>query len=277
MRASFLHTSAPPPRLHASSSLSAATTTPASPYAPPPYTSSSSSPSSSSPSDPQLGAVLYEPEPAKVTSHLNALLDGLQPPLSPELATRMVTHKGAISPNADAARSQHNAKLSFLGRRILRLYLSIFYHAHASLLEQARDQRHANPNFPTPSSSTLASLKLCEAALEEALDSRALGRYVGSRWELEDNMVWRAMTGRDGRPTGLTKISGQAVEAIIGGVFRQYGAATALQVFNSRILPFLPLPQELRGPAVQLAKAHGDLSATAQEAVDAQAEGVKEE
>ena len=55
------------------------------------------------------------------------------------------------------------------------------------------------------------------------------------------------------------------------------GAATALQVFNSRILPFLPLPQELRGPAVQLAKAHGDLSATAQEANDEQAEGVKEE
>lgn len=37
------------------------------------------------------------------------------------------------------------------------------------------------------------------------------------------------------------------------------GAATALKVFNSRILPFLPLPNELKNPAIQLAKSHGDL------------------
>ena len=91
----------------------------------------------------------------------------------------------------------------------------------------------------------------------------------------ESDVLWQI--GRDGLPTGLHKISGQAVEAVLGGIFRQYvrplptssssvltvwlqGAAMALRVFNSRILPFLPLPQELRNPALQLARLHGDLT-----------------
>lgn len=38
----------------------------------------------------------------------------------------------------------------------------------------------------------------------------------------------------------------------------------ALQVFNSRVLPFLPLPQELVNPALQLARLHGELSSSSQ-------------
>lgn len=57
----------------------------------------------------------YEPSPEQVTSHLNTLFEGLQPSISPELAVRMVTHKGAISPNSTAS-LQHNTKLSLIGK-----------------------------------------------------------------------------------------------------------------------------------------------------------------
>lgn len=54
------------------------------------------------------------------------------------------------------------------------------------------------------------------------------------------------------------------------------GAAVALQVFNSRVLPFLDLPKALRGPSVQLAKAHTDLSPEAQAALRQQTDEVVE-
>lgn len=57
----------------------------------------------------------YEPSPEQVTSHLNTLFEGLQPSISPELAVRMVTHKGAISPNSTTS-LQHNTKLSLIGK-----------------------------------------------------------------------------------------------------------------------------------------------------------------
>jgi hypothetical protein len=62
-----------------------------------------------------VGAHFYQPDPQQVTSHLNNLFDGLDPPMPTELAMRMVTHKGAISPNASAQKSQHNERLAFLG------------------------------------------------------------------------------------------------------------------------------------------------------------------
>lgn len=55
----------------------------------------------------------YQPSAEQVTSHLNTLLEGLQPPLSSELAMRMVTHKGSSSANLSS--SQHNTKLSLIG------------------------------------------------------------------------------------------------------------------------------------------------------------------
>lgn len=187
----------------------------------------------------------YDPSPDQVTSHLNTLFEGLQPPISPELAIRMVTHKGAASPDY-ATPLLHNTKLSLIGRRVLRLYLAVFLHAHNS-------------------TKTLGDAPLNDL-LERLAHTHTLGRYVAPRWNLERNMAWREMIGPDGRPTGLEKISGQAVEAILGGLYRQYGAAIALQVFNSRILAFLPLPSDLREPAINLAQKYGDLAATQSEA-----------
>lgn len=206
-------------------------------------------------------------------------MQGLEPPISPDLAIRMVTHKGSISANAPAELSQHNARLAFLGRRILRLYLSIFFHAHTSLLEQARRQQQASDDTAdaiAPSSGSPSSTKLTESLLNDTLNTYSLGRFVATRWELEHNMRWMQMVDHRGRPSGLGKVSGQAVEAIMGGIFRQYGAAVALQVFNSRVLPFLDLPKVLRAPSVQLAKAHTDLSPEAQAALRQQTDEVVE-
>jgi len=173
------------------------------------------------------------------------------------MAMRMVTHKGAISPGAPAHLSQHNSRLSFLGRRVLRLYLSIFYQAHAGILAEAERKSGYTPWTLQRTGGT--AKRWSEESIEEILTTYSLGQYVAPRWELEGNMHWRQMIGRDGRPTGLQKISGETVEAILGCIYRQYGAAIALKVFNSRILPFLPLPTELKNPAVQLAKSHSDL------------------
>ena len=64
--------------------------------------------------DPLVNATLHRPDPSAAASHLNSLFEGLRIPA--DLAMRMLTHKGAISPNALAVNSQHNSRLSFLGK-----------------------------------------------------------------------------------------------------------------------------------------------------------------
>lgn len=69
--------------------------------------------SSSSSNNNGVSPMHFQPSPEQVTSHLNTLLEGLQPALSPELAMRMVTHKGSSSSTTTSP--QHNAKLSLIG------------------------------------------------------------------------------------------------------------------------------------------------------------------
>lgn len=142
-------------------------------------------------------AMHYQPSAEQVTSHLNTLLEGLQPPLAPELAMRMVTHKGSSS--SIVTSSQHNTKLSLIGvlyipyrcasslltlnssyfptknagRRVLRLYLAVFLHAHSS-----------------PAKATDSTMN---DILERLAHTHTLGRYVAPRWNLERNMHWRQM------------------------------------------------------------------------------------
>lgn len=56
----------------------------------------------------------HQPSVEQVTLHLNTLFEGLQRPIPPELAWRMVTHKGAVPANTIEA-VQHNDKLSLIG------------------------------------------------------------------------------------------------------------------------------------------------------------------
>lgn len=105
---------------------------------------------------------------------------------------RMLTHKGAISPNALAVNSQHNSRLSFLGkppetldvphltlatgRRIIRLYLAVFFHAHKEMLS------HSTPR-----------IELNDETLEGLVDTYKLGQHIAARWQLEPHLHWRQM------------------------------------------------------------------------------------
>jgi hypothetical protein len=138
----------------------------------------------------------------------------------------------------------------FKGRRILRLYLSIFFHAHASLLQQSgQQQTQRKASTSSASIPRLPSTKLCESLLDQTLNTYSLGKYVASRWELEDNMRWMQLVclltvrrrspadtflqvDQRGRPSGFGKVSGQVVEAIMGGIFRQYVGLFVVTVCN---------------------------------------------
>ena len=114
----------------------------------------------------------------------------------------MLTHKGAISPNALAVNSQHNSRLSFLGephesrevirpniatgRRIIRLYLAVFFHAHKEMLS------HSTPR-----------IELNDETLEGLVDTYKLGQHIAARWQLEPHLHWRQMVSStsDKRPS----------------------------------------------------------------------------
>lgn len=61
------------------------------------------------------------------------------------------------------------------GRRVLRLYLAVFLHAHNST--------------KSPEDAPMNDL------LERLAHTHTLGRYVAPRWNLERNMTWREMVG----------------------------------------------------------------------------------
>lgn len=71
------------------------------------------------------------------------------------------------------------------GRRILRLYLSIFLHAHANLMTVVKTSQMVAS--PTDQHGEI---------LETLLSSHALGRDVASRWQLDGHMIWRQVVSR---------------------------------------------------------------------------------
>jgi hypothetical protein len=58
------------------------------------------------------------------------------------------------------------------------------------------------------------------------LNTHSLGEYVDPHWRLQDVMRWvpprAGQLGLDGRASGLHKIAGTMVEAVVGGVFHQF-------------------------------------------------------
>lgn len=170
-------------------------------------------------------------------------LDQLFPPLNfpPELSTRILTH----SSHPDAAHS-HNARLSFIGRRVLQTYLLLFLH-DASSLRPAHEY---------------------ELIAERTLNTYVLGEYLAPRWNLGKVLKWTPATNalaasasgdrnlkavleklgpENGRSIGLYKVQGTAVEAIVGGVFHQFGGSIAHRLFHTRVLPSLLLPGNPQG------------------------------
>ena len=58
------------------------------------------------------------------------------------------------------------------------------------------------------------------------LNTHSLGEYVAPHWRLQDIMRWAppraGEPGLDGRASGVHKVAGTMVEAVVGGVFHQF-------------------------------------------------------
>ncbi|GAA5824978.1 hypothetical protein JCM5353_002954 [Sporobolomyces roseus] len=217
----------------------------------------STSPStSSSPSSTSTGSYrssppsqhLYAASADSQKRYLETLLSPLAPLPNPTLidnllSERCLTHKSGVEKNVnrrrggfgetseagEGGRNGHNEKMSFVGRRILRLYLTL----------------HLNSQLSASHPSLLAHA-VSPRAIDALLNTKQLGATVGAAWKLEDAMRWREVKGPTGEMTGLWKVRGMGVEAVMGGVFTSQGIETASQVFHQLVLPNLTFPQTLR-------------------------------
>ncbi|KAI0767632.1 ribonuclease-III-like-domain-containing protein [Fomes fomentarius] len=175
-----------------------------------------------------------------LSEHLNKVFSPLQFP--PELARRILTH--ASHPDASLS---HNGRLSFVGRRVLQSYLLMFVHSSPAL----------QPDHDY------------EKILAYAINTYTLGEHVAPKWELGKVLKWRPMNvgnlskplgpdidvpsplenleGRNARSVGMYKVHGTTVEAVVGGVFHQFGGAVAHRLFHTRLLPHLCIEGSLEG------------------------------
>ncbi|KAF8157061.1 ribonuclease-III-like-domain-containing protein [Crassisporium funariophilum] len=153
--------------------------------------------------------------------HLNSLFSPLQFPR--DLARRILTHGSHA-----AAFGGHNAGLSFLGRRVIAAYLQLFLSSSSAL---------------TPSDDV-------EAISSRTLNTNTIGEYVGYDWGVGRVMRWQpsapahklADKGNQVKvlqSVGLYKVQGEAVEAVLGGIYFHFGASVAHRVFHTRFLPQL--------------------------------------
>ncbi|EIW71678.1 hypothetical protein TREMEDRAFT_60601 [Tremella mesenterica DSM 1558] len=127
----------------------------------------------------------------------------------------------------------HNARLSFLGRRAISSYLTLFVHS------------------ALPTSGSLRNVDFLRGeTLDKKLDNMRhvnnLGRTVGDHWHVGEVMRW------DKNPTSLesdhAKIKGMVVEATLGGVYTTFGSPAAHRAFHLLVLP--RLAHQLRDPGL---------------------------
>jgi dsRNA-specific ribonuclease len=153
--------------------------------------------------------------------HLNHVFSPLHFPV--ELAKRILTH-GSHS----ASIGGHNAGLSFMGRRVLAAYLQLFLHSSSAL--------HPSDDV--------------EEIMKSTLNTDFIGECVGREWGVGRVIRWTPSAPANRladmdrkvevrRQVGLYKVQGEAVEAIIGGIYFQFGGIVAQRVFHTRLLPHL--------------------------------------
>ncbi|KAH7919705.1 hypothetical protein BV22DRAFT_1022549 [Leucogyrophana mollusca] len=183
---------------------------------------------------------------ARCAAHLNGVFPSLQFP--PELAQRILTHG-----SHKAAIHGHNGRLSFVGRRVLETYFLLFLHS------VARNQHRYD----------------YEILASRALNTYLLGEHVAPKWSLGCVLRWvptvssdvlRTHTGSTSsrnpdaelqtalsanpgviRSVGLYKVMGDAVQAVMGGIYHQFGGSVAHRVFHTRLLPHVLLPGKAEG------------------------------
>lgn len=125
--------------------------------------------------------------------------------INEQVALRAVTHKSIAGIHED-----HQSRLSFLGRRTLRFQLMLH------LLESG---------------------KSVEDEVFRCLDTSKLGETIGNDWELERVMRWST----NSENSGVYKVRGSTVEAVVGAISHQYGQEISNKIFKSKILPKLGL------------------------------------
>ncbi|KAK4689225.1 hypothetical protein P7C73_g870, partial [Tremellales sp. Uapishka_1] len=176
----------------------------------------------------------------------------------PPLALQILTHKSyryahsirsplPLSQSQSQSNVAHNARLSFLGRRALASYLAMFIHS----------------SYRSETELRASGLLSGKSGLEEKLESlrhvNNLGREVGQLWDVAKVMRWdqnevsawledvekgrTALTSleisQNSRAEGSLKVKGMTVEAILGGIYTQFGSPAAHRTFHLHVLPTL--------------------------------------
>ncbi|KAI0319903.1 hypothetical protein OF83DRAFT_1054146, partial [Amylostereum chailletii] len=89
-----------------------------------------------------------------------------------------------------------------------------------------------------------------ERTAARVLNTYVLGEHVAPKWNLNTVVRWSSSRGDaaqvaassgEMRSVGLYKVAGTTVEAIVGGVFHQFGGAVAHRLFHTRLLPHILL------------------------------------
>ncbi|TFY66651.1 hypothetical protein EVG20_g4445 [Dentipellis fragilis] len=160
----------------------------------------------------------------RLAQHLSTVFAPLEFPA--DLASRALTHTSHKD-----AKQGHNARLSFIGRRVLESYMLLFIHSAPGL----------NPKYDY---SNIAA---------RAINTYVLGEHIAPRWNLSEVVRWtpprevRAGNADELRSVGLFKVHGTTVEAVMGGIFHQFGGSVAHRVFHTRLLPHILLPGKPEG------------------------------
>lgn len=108
----------------------------------------------------------------------------------------------------------HNRRLSFLGRRAMNMFMSLFLHLNV-----------AGTSAEGGVHGSVARLLSASEEVDSVLQTSRLGDGVGRALRLEEVMRWQPAVsdGQVGpKETGLFKIRGVTVEAFVGAVYHQH-------------------------------------------------------
>ncbi|KZT56272.1 hypothetical protein CALCODRAFT_471246 [Calocera cornea HHB12733] len=168
-----------------------------------------------------------------------------------DLALRVITHMSWLG-----GIEGHHARFVFLGRRALRASTFMFL--------QSPEVHNPQSKYDiAPWNEAVAS------AAAQMLDTHVLGKEVGRVWELERVMRWiphipdSTDIDRVLLSSGLLKVRGATVEAVIGGLVHQHGGLVAHRAFLTRVLPHLKhlLPPLHRDAATRVIAKMGGVNA----------------
>ncbi|SHO77112.1 Uncharacterized protein MSYG_1452 [Malassezia sympodialis ATCC 42132] len=167
------------------------------------------------------------------------------------LATTALTHESWMH-----GLQGHNRRLAFLGRRVLKTYLTIFLF---DILSKISAESASDAEF-------LQNILSKADGVDQIVATHQLGDTVGRQLGLEKVMRWHPSLRVDGasgsKETGLFKVRGTCVEAVVGAIYHYKGALVAQEFFQSRILPNLSLLHENAPTLLQKRMAESSRKAT---------------